>query len=299
MKRLLIIGCGDVALRMLPALAGRRRIYALTHSRERHAMLRGRGVLPIAGDLDRPNSLRLLAGLADEVVHAAPPPGDGLRDTRTANLLAALAKARSLPQHIVYISTSGVYGDCGGEWAAETRPLKPMTERARRRADAERRLREFGRRNGVRVSILRAPGIYAAERLPLSRLEAGLPAPMPDEDPYSNHVHADDLARMVLAALHSGKPCRVYNAADDSALTMGEYFDHVAASFGLPPPPRMPLAEVAARVPAVTLSFMGESRRLSNQRVKRELRVKLRYPTVEDGIAAAVAQRTGANLPRV
>ena len=131
MKRLLIVGCGDVALRMLPTLAGRYRIFALTHSRDRHALLRANGVMPVAGDLDRPQSLRVLGGLADEVAHFAPPPGAGPHDTRTANLLAALAKSGSLPQHIVYISTSGVYGDCNGEWVVETRPTRPMTEEER------------------------------------------------------------------------------------------------------------------------------------------------------------------------
>jgi nucleoside-diphosphate-sugar epimerase len=285
MRRLLIIGCGDVALRALPQLRERYRIYGLTHNRARAPLLRESGVVPIVGDLDDPASLGGLAGIAHDVLHSAPPPSQGARDTRTAHLIAALAKAKSLPQQLVYISTTGVYGDCAGELIDETRALHPQTERARRRVDAERRLREWGRRSSVRISILRAPGIYSAERLPLKRLEAGLPALHANEDGYSNHVHAEDLARMAIAALRFGHPGRMYNASDDSVLKMGEYFDIVADYCGLPRPPRLSRAEASVRIPSNLLSFMNESRRLSNRRLKTELRFKLRYPTVRDGIA--------------
>lgn len=286
MRRLLIIGCGDVALRALPQLRERYRIYGLTHDAGRAPLLRTQGVLPIVGDLDDPASLCGLAGIAHDVLHSAPPPQHGARDTRTAHLIAALAKAKSLPQQLVYISTSGVYGDCAGEIIDETRPLHPQTARARRRVDAERQLREWGRRSRVRVSILRAPGIYSAQRLPLARLQAGTPALNADEDGYSNHVHAEDLARMVVAALRFGHAGRMYNASDDSVLKMGDYFDLVADHCGLPRPPRLSRAEAGERIPSNVLSFMNESRRLSNQRMKKELRFKLRYPTVRDGIAA-------------
>ena len=286
MRRLLIIGCGDVALRALPQLRERYRIYGLTHNRERAPLLRACGVLPIVGDLDDPASLDGLTGIAHDVLHSAPPPPQGARDTRTAHLIAALAKAKSLPQQLVYISTSGVYGDCAGQLVDETRPLRPQTARARRRVDAEQQLREWGRRSRVRISILRAPGIYSELRLPLERLNAGMPALRADEDGYSNHVHADDLARMAVAALRFGHAGRMYNASDDSVLKMGDYFDLVADHCGLPRPPRLSRADAVRRIPENILSFMNESRRLSNNRLKKELRFKLRYPTVRDGIAA-------------
>ncbi|HUO44050.1 MAG TPA: NAD(P)H-binding protein [Burkholderiales bacterium] len=290
MRRLLIVGCGDIALRALPALRSRYRIYALTRSHERVSELRAHGVVPIVGDLDDPASLGALAGLAHDVLHCAPPATDGgPRDLRTAHLIAALARGGSLPQHLVYISTSGVYGDCGGEWVSETRPLRPSTERARRRADAERQLRAWGRRSGVCISLLRAPGIYSGQRLPLDRLKAGTPALRAAEDVYTNHVHADDLARMTVAALWFGGSGRAYNASDDSRFKMGEYFDLVADHCGLPRPPRISRAEAERRVLPVLLSFMNESRRLINHRIKRELRLKLRYPTVHDGITGRVA----------
>jgi nucleoside-diphosphate-sugar epimerase len=290
MRRLLIIGCGDVAMRMVPIVRGRYVLYALVRERERFAQLRALGLKPVWGDLDRPDTLGALPGLAHDVVHFAPPPRTGVRDTRTAHLIAALAKGKSLPQQLVYISTSGVYGDCGGALIDETHPIRPQTERAQRRADAERRLREWGARAGVRVAILRVPGIYAADRLPLDRLERGTPALTAEDDAYVNHVHADDLARMVVAALHRGHPNRSYNAADDSPQRMGDYFDLVADRYGLPRPRRIPREEARRTISPQLYSFMNESRRLANDRIKRELRIALRYPSVYDGIAAARAK---------
>ncbi len=287
MKRLLIIGCGDVGLRVAMLLRSRHRIYALTRDAERSAALRDLGLMPLTGDLDRPATLDGLAGIAHDVIHLAPPPAVGTADTRTAHLIAALGRGRSLPQHFVYISTSGVYGDCSGALVNETSPLRPRTDRARRRTDAERRLREWGARTGVCVSILRVPGIYAADRLPVARIERGTPALLPQDDSYVNHVHADDLARMVVAALHRGQANRSYNASDDAPQKMGDYFDLVADRFSLPRPPRVGRAEARAVLPEMLYSFMSESRRLTNQRVKQELRVRLRYPTVREGIAAA------------
>jgi nucleoside-diphosphate-sugar epimerase len=292
MRRLLIIGCGDVGLRMVRALRGRWRIYALTHSENRHALLRAEGIVPVAGDLDLAETLDRLAGLAQDVVHFAPPPGSGTRDTRTANLVRALAKGGSLPQRMAYISTSGVYGDCGGAVVDETRRAKPSSDRARRRLDAERQLRAWGAQTGVHVSILRVPGIYAAERLPLARLKAGTPALETAHDAYTNHIHADDLARTVMAALSRGRGGRAYNACDDSWMKTGDYFDLVADQFGLPHPPRISREAAEREIPESTLSFMHESRRLANRRLKKELRVRLRYPSVAQGVVAARARST-------
>ena len=286
----MIIGCGDVGLRMARALRGRWRIYALTHSENRHALLRAEGIVPVTGDLDRPETLERLAGLAQDVVHFAPPPGSGTRDTRTANLIRALAKGGSLPQRLVYISTSGVYGDCGGAVVDETRRAKPSSDRARRRLDAERLLRAWGVEAGVHISILRVPGIYAAERLPLARLKAGTPALETELDPYTNHIHADDLTRTVMAALSRGRGGRAYNATDDSWMKMGDYFDLVADQFGLPHPPRISREAAEREIPESTLSFMRESRRLANHRMKKELRVRLRYPSIAQGVIAARAR---------
>jgi nucleoside-diphosphate-sugar epimerase len=296
MRRLLIVGCGRIGLRMVPLLAGRYRLYALARSRAAGAALRAQGITPLPGDLDDANSLARLAGVPHDVLHFAPPPSSGNHDARTENLIRALRqihaprRPRSIPQRLVYISTSGVYGDCGGEQVAEHRRLRPQTDRARRRADAERRLRDWGLASGVSIVILRVPGIYAGDRLPLERLRAGTPALLDREDGYTNHIHADDLARAVLAALARGRSQRAYNAADGAPMKMGQYFDLVAESFGLPRPPRISRLEAQARVSETLLSFMRESRRLDNGRLRRELRVKLRYPSTVDGVAAAVRQ---------
>jgi nucleoside-diphosphate-sugar epimerase len=291
MRRLLIVGCGDLGLRLVPLLRNRYRLYALTRSREHHALLRTQGVVPLCGDLDDAGSLARLAGLPHDLLHFAPPPSRGEDDVRTANLIRALRKARSIPQRLIYISTSGVYGDRAGRLVREHEAVRPRTDRARRRVNAENRLREWGRGAGVRVVILRAPGIYAADRLPLERLRSATPVIVDAEDAYTNHIHADDLAAIVVAALARGRSQRVYHACDGTAMKMGQYFDLVARSFGLPPPPRISRAQAEARLPAALLSFMRESRRLDNRRLRQELRVQLKYPSVHEGLAAAVHNR--------
>ena len=292
--RILIVGCGDVGLRVARVFSGRARLYGLSHSPERFADLRAAGVTPIPGNLDDRASLKRLAGLADVILHFAPPPGEGERDPRTRNLLAALSRrssSRLLSSRsggtphpsLVYISTSGVYGDCAGAVVSETRPARPNNTRARRRADAEARLRAWGRR-GNRVGILRAPGIYAQDRMPAERVRKGLPAIVAGDDVHTNHIHAEDLARLALAVLFRGGPNRVYNAVDDSGLKMGDWFDLVADHLGLPRPPRLSRAEVIAAVTPAMRTFLTESRRLSNSRAKRELGFRLRYPTVWEGL---------------
>ncbi|HHW62767.1 MAG TPA: NAD(P)H-binding protein [Rhodocyclaceae bacterium] len=289
MKRILIVGSGDVALRALPWLTRRFRVYALVRQPEAYAALRAGGAIPLRGDLDDRRSLSRLAGLADAVLHFAPPPSSGPGDPRTQHLLAALGSRKSLPQGLVYISTTGVYGDCGGAYVDETRPCRAQTARGQRRVDAERRLRRFCRRTGVRVALLRAPGIYAADRLPLERLRRGDPVLVADEDVHTNHIHAEDLARIACLALFRAPAGRAYNVSDDSGLKMGDYFDAVADAFALPRPPRLARTEIAACLSPLTLSFMSESRRLDNRRLKRELRVRLRYPTIAHGLRAALS----------
>ncbi|WP_395406465.1 NAD-dependent epimerase/dehydratase family protein [Pseudoduganella sp. UC29_106] len=274
--RLLIIGCGDVGMRLLPLVRDHYRVFALTSQRERFAELRAAGAVPLLADLDQRSSLGRLAGLAHTVVHLAPPAAEGEKDLRTRNVTAILPDRAK----IVYVSTTGVYGDLGGALADETQTVAPHNARARRRVDAERVLRAWARRAAGRLSILRVPGIYANDRLPIKRLQQGTPALREADDVYTNHIHADDLALIVAAALLRAQPCRIYHAVDDSDMKMGDYFDAVADTHGLPRPPRLPRAELAQAVSPTLLSFMSESRRLSNGRIKRELGVRLRYPTV-------------------
>ena len=284
---LLIVGCGDVGLRVLPLVRRAWRVLVLSSSPERLPLLRALGVTPLLGNLDQPATLGRLGGLADAVLHLAPPAPLGRSDTRTDALLCALARGGRV-RRIVYASTSGVYGDGGGARFDETRAVAPATDRAVRRVDAEARLRWFGRRTGARVTLLRIPGIYAADRAgghPRERLARGTPVLVAEDDVYTNHIHADDLARACVAALYRGAPQRVLHASDDSELKMGDYFDLAADITGLPRPPRITRAQAQATLSPVLMSFMGESRRLDNRRLKTELRLRLRYPTVREGLA--------------
>ena len=285
---LLIVGCGDIGVRVARLLRGRWRLLALTSNPERRTALREAGALPLLGNLDAPDTLARLAGLTDAVLHLAPPPPHGDTDPRTAHLLQALAR-KGRVRRIVYASTSGVYGDCGGARFDETRAVEPGTDRALRRVDAEQRLRWYGRAFGARVTLLRIPGIYAGDRVgghPRERLARGAPVLAAEHDVYTNHIHADDLARACVAALHRGLPQRVLHVCDDSALKMGDYFDLAADLEGLPRPRRVTPEQARRELSPMQLSFMGESRRLINTRLKRELRLCLRYPTAAQGLLA-------------
>jgi len=285
---LLVVGCGDVGMRVLRLLRGRWRLLALTSSPARLAELRTAGAVPLLGNLDDPSSLGRIGALADRVLHLAPPAASGRHDARTARLLQALARGGRV-RRLVYASTTGVYGDAGGAQFDETRPVAPATDRARRRVDAEARLRDFGLQTGAAVTLLRIPGIYAGDRPgghPRERLARGTPVLRAEDDVYTNHIHADDLARACVAALWRGGPQRAVNVCDDTDLQMGAYFDLAADLCGLPRPPRLSRTEAALQLSPMQMSFMGESRRLLNHRLTQELRLRLRYPTVAEGLLA-------------
>jgi nucleoside-diphosphate-sugar epimerase len=303
--RLLIVGCGDVGLRVVRQLGGRLQLRALTSQPGRAGELRALGITPLIGNLDKPASLRRLAGLAQHVLHLAPPPGQGATDPRTRALLAALS-ARPQPwtttsaPAITYASTSGVYGDAQGARFDETRPVRPANPRAWRRVDAETQLRSWALRGsgggagsggGRRITILRIPGIYALDRAggdPRDRLRRGAPVLRAEDDVYTNHIHADDLARACIAALWRGRPQRVVHTCDHSELRMGDYFDLVADLHGFARPARISFEQAQRELGPMQLSFMSESRRLDNHRLVAELRVTLRYGDVRDGLVAGL-----------
>lgn len=292
-SRVLIIGCGDVGMRVARLLAPRVRVLALTSQAARMAPLRAAGIMPLLGNLDVASSLRRLAALGQRVLHLAPPAPSGSQDLRTAHVLQAL-RLRSGPEAVVYGSTTGVYGDCQGQWVSEVRALQPHTERAHRRVDAESHVRHFGRATGAHTRVLRIPGIYAPNRdggTPLARLQKATPVLRAEDDVYTNHIHADDLARACVLALWRGRAQGVYNINDDAVMKMGDYMDAAAKLYALPLPPRMAHGPLAAVLSPMQMSFLAESRRMDNRRMKRELQLVLRYPSVLDGLAA--------NVPRV
>jgi len=308
--KLLLAGCGDVATRIAAQIGKRYRVRAvLRHTPDSRIWQNWRalGATPVAADLDHRHSLQRLRGLADQVIYLAPPadsqlpsqpapPTNHQRDARLQRLLAALHRGCSLPRRLVLIGTTGVYGDCQGAHISETQPLHPQTVRGIRRLSAEATLRRW-MRTRVRAglthatdrrarsnagTILRVPGIYAGDRLPIDRLKAGTPALRPEDDTWTNHIHADDLARISWLSLTRGQSLRAINTSDNSQLKMGDWFDAVADASGLPRPQRLPRDLLKARVSPMLYSFMSESRRLDNQRLLKELRIRLRYPTVQD-----------------
>jgi len=277
----LIVGYGDIGQRVAKlGLDAGCEVSALVRSPRAMGQ-----VVAVAGDLDEAASLHELAAAPASVLfHFAPPSSQGECDIRTTHLLAALDRAP--PARMVYISTSGVYGDCAGAWVDESRPVNPGNARSRRRVDAERQLRAFAARHLIPLLILRVPGIYGAGRYPLQRLQRGEPVVCPDDAPWSNRIHADDLAAIAWLAAQPGAPPGIYNASDDMPSSMTDYFFQLAAAFRLPRPPCVSLDEARRSFSPGMLEYLNESRRLDNRRMKEVLGVRLCYPTLAQSLAS-------------
>ncbi len=289
MDSVFIVGCGDIGLRVAQrwrALGAQ--VAALARSGNAVVRLRHAGIAAVAGNLDIPVSLRGLPLDGKLVYYFAPPPATGEGDPRVAAFVDALAYS-GRPSRIVYISTSGVYGDCSGALVNESAPPAPRTARARRRLAAEERLRTYGRAHGVPVIVLRVGGIYGPGRLPVERLRQGLPVLRPEEALPSNRIHADDLAAVCVAAGERGHADAIYNVSDGQDGTMTEYFFAVADALGLPHPPTVSLSEAKDVLSPAMLSYLTESRRLDNRRMREELGVVLHYPDLASGLRHAVS----------
>lgn len=288
MQRVFIAGCGDIGTRIarLAAGSGEAELLALARSERSAEALRALGIAPILGDLD--------TGLdtPPDVHHATvfylvPPPPRGDDDPRVEAFLASLDPLAP-PQRVVYMSTTGVYGDCQGRWITESQPLNPQTDRARRRQAAERRMLAWGEQAHVPVIILRVAGIYGPGRLPIERLRQGTPTVHPEESGASNRIHADDLAGVCLAAAERGAAGAAYNVSDGNPSSMADYLDQVADLVALQRPPRIGLEAAARQLPSGLMSFLLESKRIDNRRMLTELGVSLRYPTLEDGLPSCL-----------
>jgi len=285
MSPVLIVGCGDIG----------RRIAARVHDVECMGIVRGensgkhlidQGITPLLLDLDGAVDATSLPDPVGDLYYLVPPSAQGMIDRRASVFLAALESAPKRVRKLLYLSTSAVYGDCGGAWIDETAPLVPGTDRGRRRLDAENRMREWGRRTGVPVVILRVPGIYGPGRLPLDRLRKGLPVLCEAESPYTNRIHADDLAEVCIAAMARGRAGEAYNVSDGNPTTMCDYFERVARHAGLPLPPKVDRATAQKQLSEGMLSFLAESKRLKNDKLVQELKVRLQYPDLNAGLAA-------------
>ncbi|WP_305041043.1 SDR family oxidoreductase [Geoalkalibacter sp.] len=291
----LIVGCGEIGRRVGRLWLERGvAVSALARSREAELKLGELGFAVARGDLDDPASLAGLAVQNRLVYYFAPPPDQGGADPRM-EAFCDQALAADKPWKIVYISTSGVYGDCGGALVDETAPLRPLTDRARRRVAAEERLRRVQRERDIAVVILRVPGIYGPGRLPRKRIEQGVPVLDAREAPPSNRIHAVDLARICVAAGEKGEAGEVFNVCDESGGSMTDYFNAVADACGLPRPPQISMAEARRRLSAEMLSYLNESRRLDSRRLRERLGIELRYPDLAAGLRAALAEEGEAS----
>lgn len=281
----LIVGCGDVGCRLALLLKERGiGVTGVVRSAASAAALQRLGIAAWLADLDADAIADLPA--ADWLFHFAPPPDSGAADPRIAQVFDAL---KQVPSRIVYLSTSAVYGDCEGRWIDEDEPLKPKTARGDRRLAAERCALAYAGQHGVAAMILRVPGIYGPGRLPRQRLASGAPLVQRDQSPYTNRIHADDLASAALRVAETGEAGVAYNVSDGQPTTMSDYFIRCAALLGLPVPPEVPLAVAMQTISPILKSYLEESKRLSNRRLVERLGWRPRYADLDAGLPASLA----------
>jgi nucleoside-diphosphate-sugar epimerase len=296
LEDVLIIGCGDIGIRVARLVQQEDgRVAGLARTVASAERLREFGVEPIMGTLDDPASLAALPTHGKLVFYFAPPPGGGPFDSRMRNFCHAIGTG-ALPEKVVYMSTSGVYGDCGGEWVTEDTPINPQTSRAQRRADAENTLREWGQAHSVPVVILRVTGIYGPGRLPLARIQQGHPVLSEQESPPTNRIHADDLAVICLKAAEKAVDGDIFNVSDGHPGTMTQYFNAASDLLALPRLPQVDLEEAKQVMNPMMLSYLSETRRMSNLRMMERLNVQLIYPDLESGLKNIAAQLDQPNM---
>jgi len=248
--------------------------------------MEGMGITPARGDLDSPSTLVGLPLKRSLVYCLAPPPGGGDADPRMRAFLERIPPGEE-PEKIVYMSTTAVYGDLHGEWATEETPPAPATARGRRRLDAERAVLSWGKKRNIPVVILRVAGIYGPGRIPIDKVRKRTPVLAGSESPCSNRIHADDLARVCVAAAKRGRGGAVYNVSDGQPGTVRQYYCAVADRLGVPRPPEVTMSEARQVMSEAMLSYLSESKRVDNRKMREELGVELLYPDLESGLAAS------------
>ena len=285
---IIIAGCGYVGRRVAKKeMAQGNTVLAMVRADKSRQVLIDAGINTISFDLDAPTTLSTLPVNGSGIYYFAPPPSTGTTDPRLRTFLDGIDTGR-LPSRMVYISTTGVYGDCHGEWVKEDRQPMPIADRAKRRWDAEQALRDWSTRTGVPVCILRVPGIYGPGKVPTKRIENGTPVLAESESPWSNRVHVDDLVHACMAAMDHGHPGGVYNISDGNPSTMTDYFNHIADAMGLPRPQQISLEEAKKMFSRELISYLTESKRLDNSLMRSELGVEPEYPTLDIGLKAAL-----------
>lgn len=288
MNAVLIIGCGDIGERVATLYREKCReksvlVTGVVRSAESVERLQQADIEAMQVDLVQTGNVVALPTKAATVFYLAPPPSVGETDSTIRRFLDAISKD-SLPERLVLLSTTAVYGDCNGEWITEAHPANPQTARGRRRLDAEQAAREWSAKIRVPIVILRVGGIYGPGRLPIARIEKGLPILKEEASPFTNRIHQDDLAQICIAAAERGKAGEIYNVSDGQPSTMSRYFKDIAVAHGLPMPPEVSLEEAQKVMSAGMLSYLSESRRLDNSKMVEELGVLLGYPDLEAGL---------------
>jgi len=292
----LIIGCGDIGVRIARLLQhGDGKVCGLARSEESAGRLRNFSIEPVMGNLDDPTSLAALPISGKVVFYLAPPPGGGPFDSRMRNFCQSLGPEQ-LPSRVIYMSTSGVYGDCGGKWVTEDTPVNPQTSRAQRRVDAENTLQAWGRAQAVPVIILRVTGIYGPGRLPLARIQQGHPVLCEAESPPTNRIHADDLAIVCVRTAEHAVDGDIFNVSDGQPGTMTQYFNVTCDLLGLPHLPQVDMAEAKKVMNPMMLSYLTETRRMDNRKLRERLDITLKYPDLESGLRNVIAQLDQPNM---
>jgi len=281
-----IIGYGYLGAKLLKALKDRKlappeQIFTISRSSAEH---QGHG---ISWDLDSDYSAPENYSVEQAIIfYFVPPPRSGQLDLKAQNYINELIRQQKKPQKIVLISTTGVYGDCQGQWIDEHSPVKPAVDRARRRVDAEQQFQNYCQSNNTPLVILRVSGIYAADKLPLKRIQAQTPVVREQDSPYSNRIHADDLLEICLIAGLKAELTGIYNCSDGHPTTMYDYFIQVARACGLAEPPSISLQQARTELSSGMLSYMGESRRINNNKLLADFKITLQFPNLEQGLAA-------------
>jgi nucleoside-diphosphate-sugar epimerase len=281
MNSVLIVGCGDIGRRIARQLDDVP-VQGVARSEENATKNHELGIQPLIADLDSGQGLDQLHVEGRTVFYLAPPAAKGEQDLRMARFIETLG--HEAPARLVYISTTGVYGNCEGNWVNESWPENPIADRAIRRWDAEQRLMTWAQEKQFALMRLRVGGIYAPDRLPEARIRKGLTVICPEQAPWSNRIHADDLATVCIAAAEKGRAGELYNAVDGQPTTMTDYFYRAADYLGLPRPSCATLDEADEKLTPAMLSFVRESRRLDNTKILQELGVTLKYPGLDDGL---------------
>ncbi len=285
----LVFGCGYLGRRVATHLLKEdRQVVGLVRSTASKGLLDDLGIAHMLADLDQDILPELPLSNA-ELFYFIPPPKSGEIDTRVRRLISEFER-QGHPRRIVYLSTTGVYGDCNGEWVTEEHPTNPVVPRAKRRWDAECSLRDWRDRSGTELVILRVSGIYGPGKLPLERLRNGLPLVRAEESPWTNRIHIDDLVQVCIAAMERGRDGAIYNVSDGTPGHMIDYFTRIAELAGLPPPPAITLSGAEEQLSAGMLSYMHESRRLDNSKLRDELGITLIHPSMESGLSSCFSK---------